>query len=163
MNKLLRVSMMLVLATAMLAGFGCTKGEVGTKGAGDKPAQVDSSITSIEEAATAISTAPIYFAYDRYDLDNAAKNDLKVKAGLLIKFPQLKVQIAGHCDERGTEEYNLALGERRARAAYDYLVLLGVRPAQLSTHSYGKMYPAVQGSTEAAWSKNRRDEFRVVR
>jgi peptidoglycan-associated lipoprotein len=72
------------------------------------------------------------------------------------------VRIEGNCDERGTQEYNLALGERRARAAYEYLVTLGVNPGQLEMISYGKENPAVQGSGESAWSKNRRDDFRVV-
>lgn len=158
MNKLLRLSMMVMLVAALFAGYGCT---TSTPDSSDKPVTADSAIKTAEEAAAVISQAPIYFAFDRYDLDNAAREDLKVKAGLLMKFTNIKVQVEGHCDERGTEEYNLALGERRARAAYDYLLMLGVRPAQLSTHSYGKMYPAVSGNNESAWGKNRRDEFRV--
>ncbi len=151
--------MLLLLVTALFAGYGCTKGDV--TGPESTPA-VQTGPATIEEAAELIKTAPIHFAYDRFDLDAVAKNDLTVKANLLKRFPNIRVQVEGHCDERGTEEYNLALGERRARAAYDYLLMLGVNPAQLSTHSYGKMYPAVQGSNEAAWSKNRRDEFRVT-
>ena len=77
------------------------------------------------------------------------------------QVPQLRVIIEGHCDERGTEEYNLALGERRARAAYEFLLNLGVSAGQMEMVSFGKLHPAVSGSGEAAWSKNRRDEFKV--
>ena len=72
------------------------------------------------------------------------------------------MRIEGNCDDRGTQEYNLALGERRARAAYEYLVQNGVNPSQLEMISYGKENPAVQGTGEAVWAKNRRDDFRVI-
>jgi peptidoglycan-associated lipoprotein len=71
------------------------------------------------------------------------------------------VIIEGHCDERGTQEYNLALGERRARAAYEFLLNLGVNAGQMDMVSFGKLHPAVMGSGESAWAKNRRDEFKV--
>jgi peptidoglycan-associated lipoprotein len=114
----------------------------------------------LEDAGITIETASVYFAFDRYDLDGEAKSVLKIKAELLKQFPEIQVKIEGHCDNRGTEEYNLALGERRAKAAYDYLVMQGVKADQLSTVSYGELYPAVEGGNEEAWSKNRRDEFR---
>jgi peptidoglycan-associated lipoprotein len=78
-----------------------------------------------------------------------------------MKSPQqdVKLRIEGHSDERGSAEYNLALGERRAKAAAKYLVTMGVKPDRLSTISYGEEHPAVQGHDESAWSKNRRDEF----
>jgi len=72
------------------------------------------------------------------------------------------IKIEGHCDERGTVEYNLSLGEKRAKATMDYLVGLGIDPGRISIISYGKERPADQGHTEAAWSKNRRCEFRVI-
>jgi peptidoglycan-associated lipoprotein len=72
------------------------------------------------------------------------------------------VQIQGHCDERGTVEYNLALGEKRASAAKDYLVGMGINPDRLSTISYGEERPANPGHNEAAWAQNRRDEFKIV-
>jgi len=83
------------------------------------------------------------------------------KAELLKANPALSLLIEGHCDERGTNEYNLALGERRARAAYEFLVLLGIDSSKLQIISYGEEYPAVQGSNEDAWGKNRRDEFKA--
>jgi len=74
----------------------------------------------------------------------------------------LRLVIEGHCDERGTEEYNLALGERRARAAYEFLILLGVESNRMQIVSYGEEFPADPGHNETAWAKNRRDEFKVL-
>jgi peptidoglycan-associated lipoprotein len=77
----------------------------------------------------------------------------------MMKHPASKINIEGNCDERGSAEYNLALGERRAKAARQYLVTLGIEPGRLSTISYGKEKPALQGNGEEAWAKNRRAEF----
>jgi peptidoglycan-associated lipoprotein len=79
----------------------------------------------------------------------------------MSQYPQVTITIEGHCDERGTREYNLALGERRAAATKSYLVALGVSPDRLSTISYGKERPAVLGSNESAWAQNRRAVFVV--
>ena len=87
---------------------------------------------------------------------------LSQDAELMKQFPSIRVRIEGNCDERGTQEYNLALGERRARAVYDYFVAHGVNPGQLEMISYGKENPAVLGTGEAVWAKNRRDDFRVI-
>ena len=87
---------------------------------------------------------------------------LTAKAELMKKYPSIRVRIEGNCDARGTQEYNLALGERRARAAYEYLVMLGVNPDQMEMISFGKERPAVEGTGPAVWSKNRRDDFRVI-
>jgi peptidoglycan-associated lipoprotein len=87
---------------------------------------------------------------------------LRQNADLMKRHTQIRVRVEGHCDARGTQEYNLALGERRARAAYDYLAMLGVNPSQMELISFGKERPAVSGSGEAVWSKNRRAEFRVI-
>ncbi len=104
----------------------------------------------------------VYFDFDKYNLRPDAKAALDADFKLLQDFPDAAVRIEGNCDERGTVEYNLALGEKRARAAMDYLVGLGIAANRLSIISYGKERPAVQGHDEAAWSKNRRDEFRIV-
>lgn len=106
-----------------------------------------------------IELSMIYFDYDDYSLSDQAKETLTNNAAWLLKNPQKKVVIEGHCDERGTEEYNLALGERRAMSARRYLMNLGVRGTQLSTISYGEERPADPASGEDAWSKNRRAEF----
>lgn len=157
MKKAIRSFMSLVVMVSLFALAGCA----GSKPAATGDTTASGTTVSHSQAINVIKNAPVYFAFDRYDLDSAAKADLQAKADLLKAYTDIKVQIEGHCDARGTDEYNLALGERRARASYDYLLMLGVKPAQLSTHSYGKLYPAVNGSGETAWSKNRRDEFNV--
>lgn len=98
----------------------------------------------------------IYFDTDRYNVDSADAAALQAQAQWLARYPAKRATIEGHCDERGTREYNLALGERRANAAKNYLVSLGVDAARLSTVSYGKERPAALGSDEASWSRNRR-------
>jgi len=98
----------------------------------------------------------VYFGYDRYDLTEEARMTLEQQASWLKRFPSLTITVEGHADERGTREYNLALGERRANSVQNYLVALGVDPRRIMTISYGKERPAVPGSNEAAWSQNRR-------
>ena len=104
----------------------------------------------------------IYFDFDSSGLSDAARSTLAGNAATLMKETSEKILIEGNCDERGSAEYNLALGERRAKAAQQYLVTMGVKPDRLSIISYGKEKPAVQGNDETAWAKNRRDEFVVV-
>jgi peptidoglycan-associated lipoprotein len=104
----------------------------------------------------------IHFDFDKADLREGDRQGLSKNAEVLKKFDFLKVTIEGHCDERGTVEYNLALGERRARAAYDYLISLGVPGERLKTVSYGKEVPVCQESSEACWARNRRDKFTVT-
>jgi peptidoglycan-associated lipoprotein len=101
----------------------------------------------------------IYFSFDDYSLSSDSKNSLRHNAALLRQAPNARLEIQGNCDERGTDEYNLALGKRRAEAAKQYLNDLGVDVSQLTTISFGEENPAVRGSTESAWTKNRRDEF----
>lgn len=98
----------------------------------------------------------IYFDTDKYNIDAADVAALTTQAQWLMKYPGKKATIEGHADERGTREYNLALGERRATAAKNYLVSLGVDAARLTTVSYGKERPVALGSDEESWAKNRR-------
>jgi peptidoglycan-associated lipoprotein len=105
----------------------------------------------------------ILFAYNQFTLDESARVTLEQNAVFLRNNPTLKVVIEGHCDERGSDEYNLALGERRAVAARNYLVSLGIAADRLSILSYGEELPLVAESNEAAWAKNRRAEFKAVR
>lgn len=114
-------------------------------------------------AASVITNAVIYFYFDSFTLTSEAQVVLKQKAQKIKEFPQFMVVIAGHCDERGTDEYNIALGERRARAAFDFLVQSGVPVRQIEMISYGKLHPAAHGVGEAVWSKNRRAEFKVTK
>ncbi len=98
----------------------------------------------------------VFFDYDSSTLSAEAQQTLEKQAAWLKQFPNTAVTIEGHCDERGTREYNLALGERRAAAAKKYLAGLGIASNRMSTISYGKERPAVVGSDESAWSQNRR-------
>jgi len=98
----------------------------------------------------------VFFGYDRFDLNEIARATLEKQAAWLAKYPTVSIAVEGHADERGTREYNLGLGERRANAAKDYLVALGVSPNRVRTVSYGEERPVALGSNEAAWSQNRR-------
>ena len=98
----------------------------------------------------------IYFDTDKYDIDSEDAAALRQQAQYLLQYPNIRGTVEGHCDERGTREYNLALGERRANAAKNYLVGLGVPAARLTTISYGKERPVALGSNEQAWAQNRR-------
>ena len=104
---------------------------------------------------------PVYFNYDQYTLTPEAQAAVQYNAEILKRAPQVAVLLEGHCDERGTDEYNLALGERRARAVANSLTTLGV-PNRLSTVSYGSELPVDPGHNEAAWAQNRRVQFRVT-
>ncbi len=114
------------------------------------------------EPAVEITFQDINFDFDRYDLTARAREILANHARILINNPQIKLTIEGHCDERGTIEYNLALGERRANAAKEYLVKYGIDPSRIRTISYGKERPLDPRSNEEAWAKNRRAAF-VIR
>jgi peptidoglycan-associated lipoprotein len=102
---------------------------------------------------------PIYFAFDASDLLPEARQELEELATWLGRSPAATVRIEGHADDRGTAEYNVALGERRARAIRDYLVRLGIASSRLSTISYGEERPAAAGDDEASWARNRRGEL----
>jgi peptidoglycan-associated lipoprotein len=97
----------------------------------------------------------VFFDFDKSSLQAEGRTTLDRQSAWLAKHAQVNVQIAGDCDERGTEEYNIALGQRRANAARDYLVAKGVAPARITTISYGKDRPVALGSTEDAWKQNR--------
>ena len=109
-----------------------------------------------------VTSDRIFFDTDKSDVDDADKPTLQSQAAWLLKYPSVKVTIEGHCDERGTREYNLALGERRANAAKNYLASLGVDPGRMTTISYGKERPEALGSDEESWAKNRRAVSIVV-
>lgn len=106
--------------------------------------------------------APVYFALDSYELSADARTQLEGSARVLKTNASWQVTVEGHCDERGTAEYNLSLGERRALAAKAYLVSLGVAPDRLRTVSYGKEFPFDPGHDDAAWAKNRRAHFVIT-
>lgn len=117
---------------------------------------------AVKETRQAAPLDKIYFDFDSYLLSQASRDILYKNAEWILKNSQIKVQIEGHCDERGSDEYNLALGEKRAKSALKYLTTLGVPADKLTVISYGKEKPADPGHDEAAWSKNRRDEFIIL-
>jgi len=116
---------------------------------------------ALEAAKSQLKT--IYFDYDSYILSQAERDTLFSNAEYILKKYKGKVKLEGHCDERGSDEYNLALGENRAKTAMNYLITLGVPAERLSIISYGKEKPVDSGHTEEAWAKNRRVEFTIVK
>jgi len=102
----------------------------------------------------------VYFGYDRSEIRPEFKDVLNAHAEFLQANPAARMVLEGHCDERGTVEYNLALGERRAETVKRYLIVKGVNPGQLETVSFGEERPAMLGSNKSSWSKNRRTEIK---
>jgi peptidoglycan-associated lipoprotein len=162
-----------LLATLLMLG-GCAS-KTNKNQATPTPAAATSSEATPAEPRQATASAPaaatvatldgrsletVYFDYDAFTLKPAARQALERNAAWLQANPTVKVTIEGHCDERGSDEYNLALGERRALAVKSYLTTLGVAAERLATISYGEERPAVVGHDESAWSKNRRGEFK---
>lgn len=161
----------LLLTVALIATAACSKKKpADLPPAPPPPAAEASAPTPAPDSASAPTVTPgsradfvaqagsdtVYFGTDKHDLDTEALATLAKQVEWLKKFPAVKVTVEGHCDERGTREYNLALGDRRANAAKNYLVANGVDAARISTISYGKERPVAQGSDEAAWAQNRR-------
>ncbi len=103
----------------------------------------------------------VFFGTDRYDISPEARVILEKQANWLMQYGDLNVTVEGHADERGTREYNLALGERRANSVKNYLVALGVDPRRIETITYGKERPSVPGANEAAWAQNRRSVTKI--
>ena len=154
----------LLIATALLATTACSKkrpaelppapGAVTDQsGSGGQGAIVPGSRADFERSVTSNT---VNFALDSYSLDDRARSILDSQATWLARYPNSPVSLEGHADERGTRDYNIALGERRANAAKNYLASLGVDPSRISVISYGKERPAEIGSTEEAYAKNRR-------
>ncbi len=182
-GNILRI-MLMVAAVALLA-VGCAKKPVPGAGmAGEAPVVSEtpyqSEVTGISEqpvTEAAIAGQPaylqgevaiaglnrIFFEFDQFTLTEEARATLAANAAYLKLNEGVQVRIEGHCDERGSDEYNLALGERRALAALNYLVSLGVPASRLSIISYGEELPLEPGHSESAWAQNRRAEFKALR
>ena len=144
------------------SGSGSGSGSGTTQGGTTGGAVIGSQDPETQRLQSTLSA--IYFDYDRSTLRADAANRLKEHAATIRSFPDWAyVTVQGHCDERGTEEYNLALGDRRADAVKRYLVTLGVPADRLRTVSYGELQPGVVGHDESAWKQNRRAEFQVSR
>jgi peptidoglycan-associated lipoprotein len=162
-------TLVLILAVSGLALTGCaTKRDslppeaIGTPGSSgsSQGARVPG---SQEDFVASTASDRIYFDTDRYNVDSEDATVLASQAEWLKRYPATRVTIEGHCDERGTRDYNLALGDRRANAAKNYLASLGVSPSRISVISYGKERPDAMGSDEASWARNRRAVSVTVR
>ena len=116
---------------------------------------VSASSASVYSESSLTSSSTVYFSYDNYNIDSIGSDKIKNLAAI-VKKNGLNVRVEGHCDERGTREYNLALGERRANAIAELLIINGVSKANIMTVSYGEEKPSARGSNESSWSKNRR-------
>jgi peptidoglycan-associated lipoprotein len=127
--------------------------------AADAAAEASRKAEAAYQAAASAALKDVHFAYDKSDILDSEKPVLEAIAAFMKQYPQASVAIDGNCDERGTVEYNLALGERRAAAARDYLAGLGVAATRLSTTSYGKEKPVCTESVESCWFRNRRAHF----
>ncbi|MFO0598033.1 MAG: OmpA family protein [Myxococcaceae bacterium] len=118
--------------------------------------------SAAKELADALKDARVYFEFDSDRLEQSGLDTLQKVAGVLRRHGELSIRVEGNCDERGTEEYNLMLGQRRAASAAKYLRDLGVNPDQVATVSYGALRPVDEGHTEEAWAQNRRDELHAA-
>ena len=143
----------LLLAACASSEKPATTGEAGTGTGGNTAGQATPG--SVQDFQVNVGDR-VFFDYDSYEIRPDAQETLKKQAAFLQQYAQYRVTIEGHCDERGTREYNLALGERRANSVKNYLVALGVNGSRLQTISYGKERPAVEGHDESAFAQNRR-------
>ncbi len=185
-----KMSRTLVILLLLTAAFACAKktvppqpgygaegapgGGFGTEGGGGALGGLDDAkwremgINSESEKreflqrAEGFENEDIYFDYDAYVLSMPAKKTLDKKVDFIKRYPKVKVTIEGHCDERGTTEYNLALGERRANAAFQYVTAAGANKQNMGTISYGKERPLATGHDETSWAKNRRAHFALT-
>ena len=156
----------LLLAGALFAAAGCAhkRPPVLPPSPGEQPMPPENSGSmsdqvipgSAADFQRSVTSDTIHFALDQYDIDPTARAILDSQAAWLARYPNVRVTIEGHCDERGTREYNLALGDRRANSTKNYLAARGVNPARISTISYGNERPIALGSDEASWAQNRR-------
>ena len=147
------------LATEELTDNSADKGQAAQTGTDTSTSTLD---TNIPAPPTSGELQTVYFEFDRFDLTPSARNTLKSNADWLKANSSVTIEIQGHCDERGTIEYNLALGEKRANSVKSYLSKIGVPTSKMDTVSFGEEHPAVLGSNEDAWAKNRRAEFRIT-
>ncbi|HUY25873.1 MAG TPA: peptidoglycan-associated lipoprotein Pal [Candidatus Binataceae bacterium] len=163
-------ALIVVLVVALAAG--CSSKTKQVPGAGTGGSQLGdtgiggntSSLKDLQNGTMGGTGGPlsdIHFGYNTYTIEPQDGSVLKANASWLEGHPQTRVQVEGHCDERGSEEYNIALGAKRAQSAKDYLVTLGIPSSRISTISYGKELPLCTEHDESCWSQNRRDHFVV--
>lgn len=157
-----KIILLLTLVLVLALSFGCAKKQAEPEFEINEWVDVSSAEMLMEQTTQQITDGVIYFDYNKYDVKQEYRPILQQTADIMRQYPSIRIRIEGNCDARGTQEYNLALGERRARSAYEYLILLGVNPNQIELISYGKERPAVLGDTAEAYAANRRDNFRVI-
>jgi peptidoglycan-associated lipoprotein len=159
-----KTSTKLVLLAALVAVAGCAskRPPVLPPSGGDAPINNGNNggdtvaAGSQQDFLRSIMSDTIHFSLDQYDIDSTSRSILDSQVQWLLKWPNRRITIEGHADERGTREYNLALGDRRANAAKNYLAARGIDPSRINTISYGKERPIALGSDEASWAQNRR-------
>ncbi|MFM9827249.1 MAG: peptidoglycan-associated lipoprotein Pal [Sphingomonas sp.] len=163
-----RLTTTLLLGSALIAIAACTpkrleplpQAPVGstTPGAGASQTPAGTTIIpgSAEDFKRSVTSDTVNFGLDQFDIDAEARAILDTQVAWLTQYPNVRITIEGHCDERGTREYNLALGDRRANAAKNYLAARGISASRIATISYGKERPLALGSDEASWAQNRR-------
>lgn len=175
MTKKAALVLMVILAAGLLLAAGCAKEKVATTGQGMsaeeaarlkaeqerrlREARLREQQTKEAQLKEMFVNRDIHFAYDRYDLSSEAKQVLNEKASFMKNHAGLQVIVEGHCDERGSNAYNMALGEKRALAAAAYLEAMGINGNRIETVSYGEERPLVLGHTEEAYAANRRAHF----
>ena len=166
--KILGLMAAVALVTACETGPEGGAGAGGAGVAGAKPVETFSSplgmsVTPGSQEDLVVNVGDrVFFGFDKFNLKADARKTLEKQAAWMKANPSVTVTVEGHADERGTREYNLALGERRANSVKDYLAALGVNPARMKTISYGKERPVASGSNEAAWGQNRRGVTKVT-
>jgi peptidoglycan-associated lipoprotein len=180
--KISGYTLFIVLGIGILLANGCAKPAIVKKdetastfsaSAPDNASPGKTSLTEKSLSAPNVANEPvsdqigksldsIYFLFDSYTLDAAARGILGTTYNTMKKNPGIGVRIEGNCDERGSDEYNLALGQKRADAAKKYLTTMGIEPGRLSTVSYGKERPLGRSHDEDSWARNRRDDFIVI-
>jgi peptidoglycan-associated lipoprotein len=167
-TKMLHLATLVVLVLG-LSLTGCSKKTVetapqvtGSEGAGASE-PLESEDTGIMEGRTSGPMVPVYFAFDSSKIEGEQVQRIETNADFIKKNPNLMIRIEGNCDPRGTQEYNLALGERRAQSAKKYLINLGVGAEQLTTVSFGEEKLLLFGHDEISWAQNRRDDFVIVK
>lgn len=164
-----RLTTTLLMATALVATAACSKKRPAELPPAPGPAPTQTAPTgpqgpvgdtvvpgSSADFKRSVTSDTVNFGLDQYDIDDQARAILDTQVTWLTRYPNVRVTIEGHCDERGTREYNLALGDRRANAAKNYLAGRGIDASRITTISYGKERPIALGSDESAWAQNRR-------
>ena len=168
MKTVLRETIVTIAVVLVFVAGGCSHTKKDTSGIAAVPGEETEMVEVDEDEVVEVpvevisNLRNIYFEFDKSVLSKEAIEELNEIGAWLLENPNTKIRIEGNCDERGTDEYNLALGERRARSAKNFLVSLGVAPEKIITISFGEENPADPGHNEMAWAKNRRDEFNIV-